>query len=99
MKIAFLIYHDVLEDRVEKILGDLKIDAYTKWEDATGKFEGADPLLGTRTFPGRETVRLIAFPEEGIISKLTADLEDFNSKAVKAIDKIRMFLMPLEKIV
>jgi len=99
MKIAFVVYHDVLEDRVIQILDELKIDSYTKWENATGKFHGGDPLLGTRTYPGYESVRLIPFTEDDAITALVSKLEEFNSKAVKSIDEIRMFLLPLEKIV
>ena len=99
MKIAFLIYHDVLEDRVEIILDELHIDSYTKWENVTGKFHNNDPLLGTRIYPGLEAVRLIPFTEEETVNKLVKKIEEFNSKAVKTIDEIRLFILPLEKIV
>lgn len=99
MKIAFLIYHDILEDRIEKILEELHIDSYTKWENVTGKFQNSDPLLGTRIYPGHETVRLIPFTEEEAASKLIKMIGEFNSKAVKSIDQARMFLLPLEKMV
>ena len=99
MKIAIMVYHDVLEDRVEKLFEELKIDAYTKWERVVGKFEGADPILGSRTYPGHESVRLLPFRDDNILNDLVQALEEFNSKAVKPIDEIRMFILPLEKIV
>jgi hypothetical protein len=85
MKIAFLIYHDILEDRIEKILEEQHIDSYTKWENVTGKFQNSDPLLGTRIYPGHETVRLIPFTEEESINNLIMKIEEFNSKAVKVL--------------
>ena len=99
MKIAFLVYHDVLDDRVIKILEELKIDAYTKWEQVIGKFHGSEGHLGTRTFPGHNSVRMIPFREDEILQKLIEDLQEFNKEAVKKDDEIRLFLMPLEKIV
>jgi hypothetical protein len=99
MRIAFIVYHDVLEDRLIEILDELKIDSFTKWENVTGKFHGAEPHLGTRTFPGYESVRLVPFTEEDTLKKLIEKLESFNQKAVKPADCIRMFLLPLEKVV
>ncbi len=99
MKIAFLIYHDVLDDRVIKLLDDLKIDAYTKWEQVIGKFQGSEGHLGTRTFPGHNSVRMIPFRDENILQKLVEDLQEFNKSSHRKDDEIRLYLMPLEKIV
>jgi len=99
MKIALLIYHDVFDDRVAEIMNELKIDAYTKWEEVTGKFEGCEPHLGTRTFPGHESVRLIPFRDEEKLNKLIWKLEEFNKAAVKSADQLRLYSLPLEKIV
>jgi len=99
MKIGFVVYHDVLEDRLIEILNELSVDSYTKWENVTGKFHGSDPHLGTRTFPGHESVQLIPFTEEENLKKMIEMLEKFNKNAVKPSDEIRMFLLPLEKVV
>ncbi len=50
MKIAFLVYHDVIDDRVIKFLDELKIDAYTKWEQVIGKFQGSRRTSGNKNF-------------------------------------------------
>ena len=99
MKIALIVYHDVFDDRIIEILDELKIDSYTKWENVTGKFEGSEPHLGTRTFPGHDSVRLLPFREEEKLNKLIMILEDFNKAAHKAADQIRLYSLPLEKIV
>ena len=61
MKIAFLVYYDVLEDRIISILDDLKIDNFVEWENVLGKTHGVPAHLGTRTYPGHDTVRLLPF--------------------------------------
>jgi hypothetical protein len=99
MKIAVMVYHDVFDDRIVEILDELKIDSYTKWEGATGKFEGSEPLLGTRSFPGYECVRLLPFREEEKLNSLIKKLEEFNQASHKSADQIRLYSLPLEKIV
>ena len=99
MKIAFLVYHDVIDDRVIKILDELKIDGYTKWEQVVGKFQGSDGHLGTRTYPGHNSVRMIPFRDDEVLQKIILELENFNKTAVKKDDEIRLYLLPLEKIV
>ena len=32
MKLTFLVYHDILDDRVTEALKELEIDFYTQWE-------------------------------------------------------------------
>ena len=55
--------------------------------------------MGTRTFPGHESVRLLPFREEEKLTKLIMILEDFNKAAHKSADQIRLYSLPLEKIV
>ncbi len=99
MKIAFLVYHDVIDDRVIQILDEFKIDAYTKWEQVIGKFQGSEGHLGTRTYPGHNSVRMIPFRDDEVLQKLIEELQNFNKTAVKKDDEIRLYLLPLEKIV
>jgi hypothetical protein len=33
MKIAFIIYHEVIEDRISEALNGLNIDYFTEWEN------------------------------------------------------------------
>lgn len=99
MKIAFLSYHDVLDDRIIILLEELGIDSYIKWESVLGKSHGSLPHLGTRTFPGHDSVRLIPFPEENSLNKLISKVQEFNNQVTKKDDEIRLYLLPLERIV
>jgi hypothetical protein len=99
MKVAFIIYHEVLEDRITETLNGLKIDYFTEWENVKGKGHQTDAHMGTRTFPGYNCVRMIAFPEEATLHELIYKVYEMNEKIEKVDDKIRLFQMPLERIV
>jgi hypothetical protein len=99
MKIAFLVYHDVLDDRIINFLDELKIDSYVKWENVLGKSHDAAAHLGTRTFPGHDSVRLVPFQNEEKLIQLITVIQDFNKQAVKKDDEIRLYLIPLERVV
>ena len=99
MKFAFLVYHDVLDQRISNILNGIEIDYYTQWEDVKGKGHLTEAHLGTRPFPGYNYVRMIAFEEEEKLKKLIEILEEFNNRVERKDDQIRLFQLPLEKIV
>ncbi len=99
MKIVFLIYHDILEDRLNNLLENLKIDYFTEWENVKGKGHSTDPHLGSRTFPGFNSVRLIAFKDEKVLTDLQNGIIELNKNVFRDDDKIRLFQIPLEKIV
>ena len=99
MKIVFLVYHDILEDRLDAVLEELNIDYYTEWENVKGKGHDSDAHLGSRTYPGYNCVRMIAFDSEGILEKLTSGINNLNAEMIRNDDKIRLFQIPLEKIV
>jgi hypothetical protein len=99
MKVAFIIYHEVLEERINDVLNGLKIDYFTEWENVKGKGHQTDAHMGTRTFPGYNCVRMIAFPEETTLHELIYKVYELNEKIEKDDDKIRLFQMPLERIV
>ncbi len=99
MKVTFLVYHDVLDERIIGILRELGIDAYVKWENVLGKSHGAAAHLGTRTFPGHDSVRLIPFQEEEKMNIMISKIQEFNKQVVKKDDEIRLYMIPLERIV
>ena len=99
MKIVFLVYHDILDDRITTILKESAVDFYTKWEDVKGKGHHTEAHLGTRTFPGFNFVRMIAFEEEDQLVNLTEKIEAINKSAFRDDDKVRMFQLPLERII
>jgi hypothetical protein len=99
LKFAFLVYHDVLDQRISKILNGIEIDYYTQWEDVKGKGHLTEAHLGTRPFPGYNFVRMIAFEDDEKLKKLIEMLEEFNQEVERKDDRIRLFQLPLEKIV
>ena len=99
MKLTFIVYHDILDDRVSKALKELEIDYYTQWEDVKGKGHNSDAHLGNRPFPGYNFVRMIAFTDEAIVDKLITKINELNEIVERDDDKIRLFQTPLEKII
>ena len=99
MKIAFIVYNGVYTPRVMEALATLAIDYYTRWEDVKGKGHGTDPHLGTRSFPGTNTVLMIAFEQEGALEALIGEIIRMNSNINRPDDHIRLFQLPLERIV
>ena len=99
MKLTFLVYHDILDDRVAKALDELKIDFYTRWEDVKGKGHHTDAHLGNRPFPGYNNVRMIAFVDESLLNELINKLDELNKLVERDDDKIRLFQVPLERVV
>jgi len=99
MKLAFVIYHDILEDRVSKAFTELNIDFYTEWENVKGKGHNTDAHLGNRPYPGYNIVRMIAFAADDLIESLTYKIKELNEVIERDDDKIRVFLIPLEKII
>jgi len=99
MKIAFMVCNDVVSPRVMKLLETAGIDYYTRWEHVKGKGHGTDPHLDTRSFPGTNAVFMIAFEEEASLEKLVQGINDANREIPRQDDHIRLFQVPLEKIV
>lgn len=99
MKFAFVVYRDVLDDRISNILNEIGIDYYTEWEEVKGKGHQTEAHLGTRPFPGYNCVRMIAFEDEDKLRKLIENLENYNKDVIRKDDKIRLFQLPLEKVV
>ncbi len=99
MKIAFLVCNDVVSPRVMKLLESASIDYYTRWEHAKGKGHGTDAHLDTRSFPGTNVVYMIAFEKEDSLDKLVQEINDANKEIPRPDDHIRLFQIPLERIV
>ncbi len=99
MKIVFTVCNDVYAPRLMDLLEKLEIDYYTRWDQVTGKGHGTEPHLGTRSFPGHNAVLMIAIREEDILERLIRGIEEVNAQILRADDKIRLFQVPLERIV
>lgn len=99
MKIVFLICNEVFEDRVYEILNRVGIDYFTCWERVKGKGHGTEPHLGTRAYPGMNAVLMIALQDEALLAGLVEEIHTANAAIIRADDHIRMFQMPLERVI
>ena len=99
MKMAFLVHNEYFTPRVMKLLKDAGIDYYTRWAGATGKGHGTDPHIGSGTFPSTNAVLMIGFHEEAPLEDLIARITEANQEITRADDKIRLFQLPLERLV
>ncbi len=99
MKIVFVVCNDVVSPRVMKLLKAAGIDYYTRWEHVKGKGHGTDPHLDTRSFPGTNAVFMIAFEEESTLETLVQEISAANKNIPRSDNHIRLFQVPLERIV
>ncbi|MCX6151336.1 MAG: hypothetical protein NTX22_12470 [Ignavibacteriales bacterium] len=98
MKIAFLVYREVHDERIEELLNKAGVDFYTEWENVKGKGHETMPHLGSRTFPGFNCVRMIAFEHEEQLEKVIDMVKELNTTIKMKDDYVRLFQMPLERI-
>ncbi len=99
MKLTFMVYRDILDGRISEALNDLNIDYYTEWEGVKGKGHKTDAHLGNRPFPGFNNVRMIAFSDDSKIEELADKINELNLTVEREDNKIRLFQIPLERIV
>jgi hypothetical protein len=99
MKIAFVICTEVFTPRVMELLRDRQIDYFTRWEQVKGKGHGTEAHLGTRSFPELNSVLMIAFQETEALDALVAGVTALNETIQRADDRVRLFQLPLERIV
>jgi hypothetical protein len=96
---AFLVCNSYVVDRVMKILKGNDIDYYTSWDKATGKGHGTEPHLGSYAFGSTNSVTMIAFEDDAPLAALIRGIELENREIKRAADHIRLFQLPLERIV
>ena len=99
MKMAFIVCNEHFADRVMALLKDNDIDYYTRWDHAKGKGRGTEPHLGSRSFGSTNTVLMIAFEDEAPLEGLIHAISAANLEITRAADRIRLFQLPLERIV
>jgi len=98
MKMAFLVYRDILDDRIDSLLQRAGVDFYTEWENVKGKGHETSPHLGTRTFPGFNCVRMIAFQDEDQLELVINLIKELNKEIKIKDDYARLFQIPLDRI-
>jgi len=99
MKFALLVCNSYFMDRLMKILKDNGIDYFTSWDKATGKGHGTEPHLGSGAYGSTNTVTMIAFEQEAPLTKLIGCIQAENKSIKRAADHIRLFQLPLDRIV
>lgn len=99
MKIAFVIHNEFFTPQVMQLLAAAGIDYYTRWDQAKGKGHGTEPHLGSGSFGSTNSVLMIAFQEEAPLEALIREITAANEAIKRPDDKIRLFQLPLERIV
>jgi len=99
MKMAFVVHSEFFTDRVMQLLDAAGIDYYTRWEQAKGKGRGTEPHIGSGTYATTNSVLMIGFEEDGPLETLVQAIVATNAKIKRPDDKIRLFQVPLERMV
>jgi hypothetical protein len=99
MKIAFIVHIEYHTARVLDVLKSVDIDYYTRWDQAKGKGHGTDPHLGGGGFPSTNSVLMIAFEDEQPLARLIDAIAAVNAEIKRPADRIRLFQLPLDRIV
>jgi hypothetical protein len=99
VKIAFVVHNEHYTARVMQLLSDAGIDYYTRWEHTKGKGHDTEPHLGSGSFGAMNAVLMIAFREEPPLAMLIDGITAANAEIKRADDKIRLFQIPLERMV
>jgi hypothetical protein len=99
MKMAFIVHVEYSARKVTEIFKAVGIDYYTSWDEVKGKGHGTDPHLGRGGFPSTNSVVMVAFEDEEPLENLIAAINIANAEITRPADRIRLFQMPLERIV
>lgn len=99
MKLAMLVCNSYFAERVMAMLKELGIDYWTRWDGATGKGHGTEPHLGAGAFGSTNSVLMIAFEAGAPLDALVRAIESANAETRRPADRIRLFQLPLERIV
>ena len=99
MKIAFVVHNELFTSHLMQLLKSVGIDYYTRWEQVKGKGHGTQPHLGSGSSPGTNSVLMIAFQEEAPLENLIQTITAANAEIKRPDDRIRLFQIPLERMV
>ena len=99
MKFAFVIHNEHFAACMMQVLQSIGIDYFTRWDQAIGKGHGTDPHLGRGGYPSTNSVLMIAFQEEAPLEALIQAILKVNAEIKRPDDRVRLFQLPLERIV
>lgn len=98
-KMAFIVHNEHFATRVMQLLQEVGIDYFTRWDQAIGKGHGTEPHLGRGGYPSTNSVLMIAFQEEAPLESLIQAISRVNAEIKRPDDRIRLFQLPLERMV
>jgi nitrogen regulatory protein PII len=99
MKFVFIVHNEFYTARVMQLLQAAGIDYYTRWDQAKGKGHGTEPHLGAGIHPSTNSVVMIAFQQDGPLEALIQSIAAANAEIKRADDRIRLFQLPLDRII
>ena len=99
MKMTFIVHNEYQTDKVMQIFKTLGIDYYTRWDRATGKGHGTEPHLGLGSYGSTNAVLMVAFREDAPLNALIEAILATNASIARTPDHIRLFQLPLDRIV
>jgi hypothetical protein len=99
MKLTFIVHNAYQTERVMQLLKEGGIDYYTRWDHATGKGHGTEPHLGQGSYGSTNAVLMVAFEDEAPLTALIDAIKTANAAIVRKADHIRLFQLPLERMV
>jgi hypothetical protein len=99
MKMSFVVCNEFFTERVMQLLKENGIDYFTSWERAKGKGHGTEPHLGAGPYGSTNAVFMIAFEDEAPLEGLIGAIQQANQQIRRASDRIRLFQLPLDRII
>jgi hypothetical protein len=99
MKMAFVVCSEYFVVEVLNLLRAADIDYYTRWDDAKGKGRGTEPHLGSGSHGSTNSVLMIAFENDEPLERLVELIGSLNGRIARPDDRVRLFQVPLDRIV
>jgi hypothetical protein len=99
MKMAYVVCNEFSAVEVMQLLRIANIDYYTRWDNAKGKGRGTEPHLGSGSHGSTNSVLMIAFEDEKPLEQLIELIGELNARIARPDDRVRLFQLPLERIV
>lgn len=99
MKIAFIVHNEFMGNAVMNVLAESGIDYYTRWEQVQGKGHGTEPHIGSGRFVTMNNVLMIGFRDLAPLETLIGKIVALNEGIQRPDDKIRLFQLPMERMV
>ncbi len=95
-KMLLAVYNNILDEEIEKVLKNSKIDGFTVLENVKGKGKTSGYHLGTNVFPDLNNL-LMVVGNESEIEVLKNRLKELKNKYSE--EGIKIFVLPVEEII